>query len=102
MKSSTTSAIRSSTRTTTTSSTPDPKLTVTGQGFFAELDQAGSMGSFAFDSDYRPTRPSGAPCAAPASPTAPTACVMRLLFRNFDDGFRGTVATENKSIGTCP
>ena len=77
-------------------------LAVTAHGLGAELDQAGAMGLFGFDYDYRPVLPSGAACAAPASPAVPTACVMRLLFRDFDDGFRGQVQTQNTGPNACP
>ncbi len=77
-------------------------LAVTAHGLGAELDQAGAMGLFGFDYDYRPVLPSGAACVAPASPVVPTACVMRLLFRDFDDGFRGQVQTQNTGATACP
>ena len=39
---------------------------------------------------------------APASPTAPTACVLKLFFRDFDPGYRGTIEAANgAATGSC-
>lgn len=89
------------------SKTSAANLKLVKHGFGPELDAWGGMGVLGLDFDYRPVLPSGAECAAPASPTAPTACVMRLLFRDFDDGFRGTVEVDGLAPPTvgatgCP
>ncbi|HYS08451.1 MAG TPA: hypothetical protein VEP66_06890, partial [Myxococcales bacterium] len=78
-------------------------ITAVKHGFFDEMDNWGAMGKFGLDFDYWPVLPSGGACAAPASPTAPTACVLRLLFRSFDLGFRGTLeaVNGNATSGTC-
>lgn len=78
-------------------------ITPTKHGLFEEPDNWGAMGKLGLDFDYWPVLPAGTACAAPASPTAPTACVLRLFFRDFDDGFRGTIEAKNTSAGgaTC-
>jgi hypothetical protein len=78
---------------------PQPKLTLVKHGFFAEPDNWGAMGKLGLDFDYWPVLPGGAACAAPASPAAPTACVLRLFFRDFDDGFRGTIEADSAYSG---
>ena len=82
---------------------PSALLTFVPHGFFTEGDNWGAMGKFGFDFDYFPVLPSGAACVVPATPTAPTACVFRLLFRDFDGGYRGTIEADNnfKTGGTC-
>jgi len=77
-------------------------LTAKKHGFFTQLDSWGGMGQLGFDFDYRPVSTTGGLCAAPASPTAPTPCVMRLLFRAFEDGFRGTIEVDSTGGATCP
>jgi hypothetical protein len=77
-------------------------LTAKKHGFLAQLDAWGAMGLLGFDFDYRPVSTTGGLCAAPASPTAPTPCVMRLLFRAFDDGLRGTIEVDSSGGATCP
>jgi len=81
----------------------DPKITVAKHGFFEEPDNWGAMGKYGLDFDYWPVLPGGGACAAPASPTAPTACVLKLFFMDFDDGFRGTIEADNTLAtgGTC-
>ena len=82
----------------------DPKITVAKHGFFEEPDNWGAMGKYGLDFDYWPVLPGGGACAAPASPTAPTACVLKLFFMDFEDGFRGTIEADNTLAtgGTCP
>ncbi len=71
-------------------------------GFFKEPDNWGAMGKFGLDFDYWPVLPGGGACVAPASPTAPTACVLKLFFRDFDPGFRGSIkATNGTTTGSC-
>jgi len=71
-------------------------------GFFKEPDNWGAMGKLGLDFDYWPVLPGGGACVAPASPTAPTACVLKLFFRDFDPGFRGTIkATNGTTTGSC-
>ncbi len=83
--------------------TTDAKLTALKHGLFTEPDNWGAMGKFGLDFDYWPVLPGGGACAAPASPAAPTACVLKLFLRDFDDGFRGTIEVDNTSSGggTC-
>ena len=80
-------------------------VTTKKHGFGAQLDQWGAMGILGLDFDYHLVSTSGGLCAAPASPTAPTPCVQKLLFRDFDTGFRGTVEADlGASVatsGTC-
>jgi hypothetical protein len=78
-----------------------PTLTIKGSGFFPELDNWGAMGQLGFNFDYRVVSPTGGICQAPAVPTAPTACVQRLLFRDFDLGFRGTIEVDNSNTAAC-
>jgi hypothetical protein len=80
-----------------------PPITLVKHGFFAEPDNWGAMGKLGLDFDYWPVLPAGGACAAPASPTAPTACVLKLFFMDFDDGFRGTIEADNvlATGGTC-
>jgi hypothetical protein len=79
------------------------KITLAKHGFFEEPDNWGAMGKLGIDFDYWPVLPGGAACAAPASPTAPTPCVLKLFFMDFDDGFRGTIEADNGNAtsGTC-
>ena len=81
----------------------DAKITVAKHGFFDEPDNWGAMGKFGFDFDYWPVLPGGGACAAPASPTVPTACVLKLFFMDFDDGLRGSIVASNTLAGggTC-
>lgn len=78
-------------------------ITLSKHGFFVEPDNWGAMGKLGLDFDYWPVLPGGGACAAPATPTTPTACVLKLFFRDFDDGFRGTVEAKNGNAtsGTC-
>jgi hypothetical protein len=72
-------------------------------GFGPELDGWGAMGNLGVSFDYRIVSPAGGLCQSPAAPTAPTPCVQRLLFRNFDLGWRGTIETFNGGgTTTCP
>ena len=88
----------------TTTVVGSTNITLKKSGFFNELDAWGAMGLLGFNFDYRPISPTGGPCAAPATPTVPTACWMKMLFRDFDTGFRGTILASNAAAATatCP
>jgi hypothetical protein len=85
----------------TTTVVGSTNITLKKSGFFNELDAWGAMGLLGFNFDYRPISPTGGPCAAPATPTVPTACWMKMLFRDFDSGFRGTILASNASTSAA-
>jgi hypothetical protein len=82
------------------STTANPPLTPKGHGFNPELDNWGAMGALGFDFAYRAVSTTGGLCQAPATPTAATPCLMKLLFRDFDFGYRGTVEVDDTSTST--
>jgi hypothetical protein len=68
-------------------------VTATSFGFGAELETWGAMGTLGFNFDW--IRLSKADNSKPCAQANGDACIEKLLFRDFDTGFEGSIVARN-------
>jgi hypothetical protein len=72
------------------------KITPTAFGFATYLESWGSMGILGFHFDYVRVAAAGPNAGQACTIANGQACVEKLLFRVFDDGFAGSLAVQNE------